>query len=80
MKLQRTPSHLAWDQLPESENSRNGSRSESRRSGGLTLRNLAALADERGDRDEAAQLWKRVLDQCPGDRESIANGKPSFTE
>lgn len=35
--------------------------------GHLTRRNLAALAEEGGDRDEAARLWVRVLAEVPGD-------------
>ncbi len=35
--------------------------------GHLTLRNLAVLAEERGDSDEARRLWKMVLEACPGD-------------
>ena len=38
--------------------------------GHLTRRNLAALAAERGDADEAARLWAEVLAECPGDREA----------
>jgi glycosyltransferase involved in cell wall biosynthesis len=38
--------------------------------GHLTRRNLAALARERGDYDEARRLWQAVLDECPGDREA----------
>ncbi len=33
-------------------------------------RNRAALAGERGDRDEAANLWCAVLAECPNDREA----------
>ena len=53
--------------------------------GHLTRRNLAALAAERGDHDEAGKLWSQVLAECPGDREattklerfrSQAAGKP----
>jgi hypothetical protein len=40
--------------------------------GHLTRRNLAALAAERGDRGEAARLWRAVLAECPGDREALA--------
>ena len=40
--------------------------------GHLTRRNLAALAAERGDRDEAVRLWRAVLAECPGDREAMA--------
>ncbi len=40
--------------------------------GHLTLRNLATLAEERGDHDEALRLWKRVLEACPGDGEARA--------
>jgi glycosyltransferase involved in cell wall biosynthesis len=40
--------------------------------GHLTRRNLAALATERGDRAAAAQLWRDVLAECPGDREALA--------
>ncbi len=35
--------------------------------GHLTRRNLAALAEERGDRAGAARLWAEVLAECPGD-------------
>ena len=38
--------------------------------GHLTRRNLAALAKERGDIDEAQRLWSEVLAECPGDREA----------
>jgi glycosyltransferase involved in cell wall biosynthesis len=38
--------------------------------GHLTRRNLAALAAERGDREEEARLWSAVLVECPGDREA----------
>ena len=40
--------------------------------GHLTRRNLAVLADERGDPAEAARLWRAVLADCPGDREALA--------
>ena len=40
--------------------------------GHLTRRNLAVLAEERGDRAEAATLWAEVLAECPGDREALA--------
>ena len=40
--------------------------------GHLTRRNLAALAAERGDREEEARLWRAVLAECPGDREALA--------
>ena len=40
--------------------------------GHLTRRNLAALAAERGDTEEAARLWADVLTECPGDREALA--------
>ena len=47
--------------------------------GHLTRRNLAALAAERGDRDEAARLWRAGARRMPrrprGDRE--AAGTPS---
>jgi glycosyltransferase involved in cell wall biosynthesis len=39
--------------------------------GHLTRRNLAALAAERGDHDEAERLWRAVLAECPGDREAL---------
>ncbi len=38
--------------------------------GHLTRRNLAALGMERGDRAEAANLWRAVLAECPDDREA----------
>jgi hypothetical protein len=39
--------------------------------GHLTRRNVAALAEERGDRAEAAALWRAVLDECPGEAEAL---------
>ena len=42
--------------------------------GHLTLRNLAVLAEERGDRTEARRLWRLVLHACPGDAEAMARG------
>jgi glycosyltransferase involved in cell wall biosynthesis len=38
--------------------------------GHLTRRNLAALAKERGDQAEAANLWRAVLAEWPNDREA----------
>jgi glycosyltransferase involved in cell wall biosynthesis len=38
--------------------------------GHLTRRNLAALAMERGDSDEAKRQWQAVLAECPGDEEA----------
>jgi tetratricopeptide (TPR) repeat protein len=43
--------------------------------GHLTLRNLAVLAEERGDRGEARRLWRMVLDACPGDAEAMSRGE-----
>jgi hypothetical protein len=43
----------------------------------LTLRNLAVLAEERGDRAEARRLWMRVIDACLGDAEAMARGDAS---
>jgi len=43
--------------------------------GHLTRRNLAVLAEERGDSAEAFRLWKMVLDACPGDAEAMASGE-----
>jgi tetratricopeptide (TPR) repeat protein len=40
--------------------------------GHLTRRNLAALATERGEHEEAVRLWRAVLAECPGDREAVA--------
>jgi hypothetical protein len=40
--------------------------------GHLTRRNLAALAMERGDVEEAKCQWRAVLEECPGDREAVA--------
>jgi len=45
--------------------------------GHLTLRNLAVLAEERGDRVEARRLWRMVLDACPGDAEAMAHAQAS---
>jgi tetratricopeptide (TPR) repeat protein len=43
--------------------------------GHFTLRNLAVLAEERGDRTEARRFWKMVLDACPGDVEALSRGE-----
>ena len=43
--------------------------------GHLTLRNLAVLVEERGDRAEARRLWRMVRDACPGDAEAMASGE-----
>jgi glycosyltransferase involved in cell wall biosynthesis len=39
--------------------------------GHLTRRNLAVLATERGDHVAAAQLWREVLVECPGDQKAL---------
>jgi hypothetical protein len=44
--------------------------------GHLTRRNLAALAAERGDRDDEARHWRAVLAECPGDREATQRLQP----
>ncbi len=41
----------------------------------LTFRNLAVLAEERGDRVESRRLWRMVLDACPGDAEATSRGE-----
>jgi tetratricopeptide (TPR) repeat protein len=46
--------------------------------GHLTLRNLAVLAEERGDQAEARRLWRMVLDACPGDSEATSRGYMSL--
>jgi hypothetical protein len=38
----------------------------------LTRRNLALLAEERGDHAKAQRLWRAVLAECPGDPEALA--------
>ncbi len=38
--------------------------------GHVTRRNLAALARERGDKAEEANLWRAVLAECPNDAEA----------
>jgi tetratricopeptide (TPR) repeat protein len=43
--------------------------------GHLTRRNLAALATERGDHEEATHLWREVLAECPGDPEASSHCK-----
>ena len=40
--------------------------------GHLTRRNLAALATERGDLEEAQRQWRAVLAECPGDKSAQA--------
>jgi tetratricopeptide (TPR) repeat protein len=46
--------------------------------GHLTRRNLAALAAERGDHNEAARLWRAVLAECPEDREALSRLQQSI--
>ena len=43
--------------------------------GHLTRRNLAALAKERGDLEEARRQWRAVLAECPGDCEAVQHLK-----
>ncbi|WP_165229108.1 tetratricopeptide repeat protein, partial [Aquisphaera insulae] len=38
--------------------------------GHLTRRNLARLAEERGDHVQARALWRDILDECPADAEA----------
>ncbi len=38
----------------------------------LTLRNLTALAEERGDRAEARRLWRMIVCACSGDPEAMS--------
>jgi len=45
--------------------------------GHLNLRNLAVLADERGDRTEAGWFWRMVLDACSGNPEGMSRGEAS---
>lgn len=45
--------------------------------GHLTRRNLAAMAAERGDREEEARHWRAVLVECPGDPEASTRLRPS---
>jgi tetratricopeptide (TPR) repeat protein len=45
--------------------------------GHLTLRNLAVLAEERGDRAEARRLLRMVFEACPGEAEAMARGEAS---
>ena len=45
--------------------------------GHLTLRNLAVLAEERGDKVDARPLWRIVLDACPGDPEALSRAEAS---
>jgi tetratricopeptide (TPR) repeat protein len=45
--------------------------------GHLTLRNLAVLAEERGDRAESRRLWRMVLEACPVDPEAMSRGEAS---
>jgi hypothetical protein len=40
--------------------------------GHLTRRNLAALATQRNDHEEAARQWRAILIECPGDKEALA--------
>ena len=40
--------------------------------GHLTRRNLAVLATERGDHEEARKFWQAVLEECPNDREVLS--------
>ncbi len=41
----------------------------------LTLRNLAVLAEERGDRAAARRLWGMVLEACPDDAAAMMRGE-----
>jgi tetratricopeptide (TPR) repeat protein len=39
--------------------------------GHLPRRNLAMLAEERGDHAEVERFWTEVLAECPGDKEAL---------
>jgi uncharacterized protein with PIN domain len=41
----------------------------------ISKRNLAVLAEERGDPAEARRLWRMVLDACPGNAEAMSRGE-----
>jgi hypothetical protein len=41
--------------------------------GHLTRRNLAVLAKERADLEEAARQWRAVLAECPCNREAVGH-------
>ena len=45
--------------------------------GHLTVRNLAVLAEERGDQTESRRLWRIVLEACPGGPEAMSRGDAS---
>ncbi len=40
--------------------------------GRLTRRNLAKVAEERGDHAKTRRLWQAILKECPGDAVAIA--------
>jgi hypothetical protein len=40
--------------------------------GHLTLRNLAVLAEERGDLASATEYWRGVVAECPGDHDALS--------
>jgi hypothetical protein len=39
----------------------------------ITRRNLAELARERGDHQEAERLWRASLAECPADKDALRN-------
>jgi tetratricopeptide (TPR) repeat protein len=39
--------------------------------GHLTRRNLARIAEEKGDLRTARRLWEEILEECPGDGEAV---------
>ena len=41
--------------------------------GHLTRRNLARLAEARGDLASAAEFWRAVLAECPGDHDALSS-------
>jgi glycosyltransferase involved in cell wall biosynthesis len=48
--------------------------------GHLTRRNLALLAEARGDRERAARLWREVLAECPTDSQAMSSRERLRTE
>ena len=41
--------------------------------GHLTRRNLARLAEARGDLASAAEFWRAVLAECPADHDALSS-------
>jgi GT2 family glycosyltransferase len=69
---QSVEAEAAWRRILELKRPENFCSHDQGIYGHLTLRNLAVLAEERGDGSEASRLWQAILTECPGGSLAVA--------